>query len=370
MTKKRTGINTLAYMGVEATSPPNSIVADVDPTSEDVAGFDLGSFWITRKSRNVWVMVSKAAGEATWGKLYPDAGGAISFPCDLGTATQVGGVLDVKGDGTSVSTSGAGSQVTIGLSTNVTIAGTLTLSVLGAGIVYSAATGLLSAKNSVNNGEVLISSSTGEPAWSTLAAGANIGIYEAANAIGIEVTGIIPIARGGTNVNNMLNTFGINYFDGTSIATTAVGTATHVLTSNGAGVAPTFQGPSTGYIWTNVTGATQTMVASHGYIAGGILGHVDFTFPTAASSSYGDVIAISGGAATTWKATGPGNTLIYFQSDTAESSISLGTTGYIESNHQFDSVEFVCVVKGTVPSGEYAGWNVRNAVGNLTLTTV
>jgi hypothetical protein len=55
-------------MGVEATAPPDSVVADVDPTSEDVAGFDLGSFWITRKSRNVWVMVSKDAGEAVWGK--------------------------------------------------------------------------------------------------------------------------------------------------------------------------------------------------------------------------------------------------------------------------------------------------------------
>ena len=50
-----------------------------------------------------------------------------------------------------------------------------------------------------------------------------------------------PIIEGGTNASSMANTYGVNYFDGTSIVTTAVGTATHVLTSNGPGVAPTFQ---------------------------------------------------------------------------------------------------------------------------------
>jgi hypothetical protein len=248
--------------------------------------------------------------------------------------------------------------------------GTFTLSALGEGIVYSAATGLFSAKDTVNNGEVLISSAVGEPTWSTITAGANIGVYEGANSISIEVAGIIPIARGGTNSNAMVNAYGVNYFDGASLATTTVGTATHVLTSNGAGVAPTFQSPSTGYIWVNVIGAAQTMVASHGYIAGNIGAHVDFTFPTAASSSIGDVIAISGGVAFSWRATGPGNTLINFQSETAESSITLGTTGYIESNHQFDSVEFICTARETVPTGEWARWNVRTAVGNLTLATV
>ena len=56
-----------------------------------------------------------------------------------------------------------------------------------------------------------------------------------------DVTGALPIINGGTNANAMVNTYGVNYFDGTSIVTTAVGTATHVLTSNGAGAAPTFQ---------------------------------------------------------------------------------------------------------------------------------
>ncbi len=55
----------------------------------------------------------------------------------------------------------------------------------------------------------------------------------------------LPITEGGTNATSMTNTDGVVYYDGTSLVTTAVGTSTYVLTSNGTGVAPTFQ-PSSG----------------------------------------------------------------------------------------------------------------------------
>jgi len=51
----------------------------------------------------------------------------------------------------------------------------------------------------------------------------------------------IEIAKGGTNASSMTNTDGVVYYDGTRLVTTAVGSATQVLTSNGAGLAPTFQ---------------------------------------------------------------------------------------------------------------------------------
>jgi len=51
----------------------------------------------------------------------------------------------------------------------------------------------------------------------------------------------IIISHGGTNAITMATTYGVNYFDGTSIVTTAVGNAGEVLTSGGIGVAPTFQ---------------------------------------------------------------------------------------------------------------------------------
>jgi len=56
----------------------------------------------------------------------------------------------------------------------------------------------------------------------------------------------IEISKGGTNATSMTTTDGVVYYDGTSLVTTAVGTATHVLTSNGAGSAPTFQAAAGG----------------------------------------------------------------------------------------------------------------------------
>lgn len=59
------------------------------------------------------------------------------------------------------------------------------------------------------------------------------------NAIGSNMP--IEIACGGTNNSTMANTNGMVYFDGIRLNTTAVGSATQVLTSNGTGNAPTFQ---------------------------------------------------------------------------------------------------------------------------------
>jgi len=54
-------------------------------------------------------------------------------------------------------------------------------------------------------------------------------------------TSPLPIEEGGTNAVTMGTTDGVVYYDGTSLVTTSAGTANQVLTSNGAGVAPTYQ---------------------------------------------------------------------------------------------------------------------------------
>lgn len=85
---------------------------------------------------------------------------------------------------------------------------------------------------------------------------------------GLNVTGTtvlntpLGISSGGTNASSMTNTYGVNYFDGTSIVTTAVGTATHVLTSNGPGVAPTFQAVAAGGATTFNTDSGAATVAA------------------------------------------------------------------------------------------------------------
>lgn len=56
-----------------------------------------------------------------------------------------------------------------------------------------------------------------------------------------SITYPIPIASGGTNNTAALNNYGVAYYDSSKITTTAVGSSGQVLTSNGAGNAPTFQ---------------------------------------------------------------------------------------------------------------------------------
>lgn len=51
----------------------------------------------------------------------------------------------------------------------------------------------------------------------------------------------LTIALGGTNATTMATIDGTVYYDGTRLVTTATGTSGQVLTSNGAGLAPTYQ---------------------------------------------------------------------------------------------------------------------------------
>lgn len=60
------------------------------------------------------------------------------------------------------------------------------------------------------------------------------------------LTGTLAIANGGTNATSMATTDGVVYYDGTRLVTTSAGTAGQVLTSNGAGVAPTYQAAAGG----------------------------------------------------------------------------------------------------------------------------
>lgn len=85
-----------------------------------------------------------------------------------------------------------------------------------------------------------------------------------------------PIIEGGTNATSMTTTDGVVYYDGTRLVTTAVGTATNVLTSNGAGLAPTFQSAGGGGGITtintdsgSVTGATVSLFAQGSSVSAG-----------------------------------------------------------------------------------------------------
>ncbi len=46
MSKRLTGLNPLAYMGVEPQMPPNMYMSPNAPTPTDVQNFNVGDFWV------------------------------------------------------------------------------------------------------------------------------------------------------------------------------------------------------------------------------------------------------------------------------------------------------------------------------------
>jgi len=108
-----TGANPLAYMGVNAGSPPNIKEYDRAPKTTDNKGYIIGDLWLDTNAspQNLWILVSLVLGVATWLDLGLGAA-AESFPTDAGTAIPVAGVLNIL-SGTGTLTSGAGNTVTV-----------------------------------------------------------------------------------------------------------------------------------------------------------------------------------------------------------------------------------------------------------------
>ena len=97
------------------------------------------------------------------------------------------------------------------------------------GVAYFDGTGLNTVTTSTSVSRFLSNSGTGNsPAWAQVD-------------LATGVTGTLPIANGGTNTTSFTNTDGVVYYDGTSLNNIATGSSGQVLTSSGAGYAPSFQ---------------------------------------------------------------------------------------------------------------------------------
>jgi hypothetical protein len=152
----------------------------------------------------------------------------------------------------------------------------------------------------------------------------------------------------------MATTDGVVYYDGTRLVTTAVGTATQVLTSNGAGVAPTFQAASSGGMtWTDVTGATQALAVNNGYIMNRAT-LITATLP--ATAAEGSIIALVGKGAGGWLIAQNSGQTIHF----GTLNTTTGATGTLASSAQYDCVEIICTTANT-------DFVVRSSIGNLTV---
>jgi len=132
---------------------PVPVIAKRAPTTRDMA--ELGTCWVDKSGEDVYFLVNVAANSATW----INSGG------------------------------GGGSFNTLDVTTTATIGTTLTLSSLTAGTMRTSAAGVVSTLADGADGEVLIGTTGGAPAWATLTAGGGITITEAAGTITITNPG-------------------------------------------------------------------------------------------------------------------------------------------------------------------------------------
>ncbi len=167
------------------------------------------------------------------------------------------------------------------------------------GVLTTGTTGIPVITAIATNGQLIIGSTAGAPAAATLSAGTGITITNASNSITISAS-------------------------------------------------------SSGFSWTDVTGATQIIAAENGYItdrAGG----VTYTLP--ASGSLGDTFKIVGkaGLATI-------TPLALQQLLIGSASGTVGVTGTAVSTNAGDCITFVCTT-----SGASTVWRAESFVGNWTL---
>jgi hypothetical protein len=225
---------------------------------------------------------------------------------------------------------------------------------------YAAGVGSLN----VNGGANELTLSTGSVAIPSLAAG---GIVRATAVTGAlttsglvdltsEVTGVLPIANGGTNSNTALSGSSIMVSNGTQIVQGATGTANQVLHGNltWGGVAPADMN----------AGAANTFLTTNG---GGTVGWTGLNIDglTITGNGVSTAVTLNTANANTWTATqslpsslGQGNNLI--------GAINAGTTGTINANMIANGLTDAQVVNGLTIDG---GTINNTPIGAVTAST-
>lgn len=162
--KKLSGLHPLAYKGVAASNPPNFVIYDYSPTSNDYKNFSIGCIWLNYLTEEIYMFTTISGSTATWVELYPASGeGAQFFDTDSGRATSSFGVLRVIG-GDDITTFGSYNILTITLEDNITV-DSLALPSLSDGVVVVNSSGQLTTSDG-SAGQVLIAADDPLlPAW-------------------------------------------------------------------------------------------------------------------------------------------------------------------------------------------------------------
>lgn len=184
-------------------------------------------------------------------------------------------------------------------------------------ILYSSANDVISEIPTANSA-ILVTDSSGTPGFT----GSMID-----GQVLIGSTGATPVLAKLTQGSNIT-------------ITNAPGSIT-ISSSGGAGLA-----------WTEITGTSQTISANNGYVSSNA-SLVTLTLP--ATAGFGTVISVQGKGAGGWKiAQNAGQQIHFGNVDTTS-----GTSGYLASTNQYDSVQLLCITANT----DWAVISAQGAIG-------
>jgi len=266
MGKRLSGLNPLAYQGVEPLSPPQSLLVNRAPTIND-RNYVIGTFWNVKNTQQTYILINLDGGRATWVPLGGGGFGANDFVTNSGTATQVGGVLNIFG-GISALTSGSANTITI-TDTNtladdfianfghaVPVSGVL--NILGGNQFTTAAAGNVVAVSLDNgaNGQILVAGGT-NPTWENITStGGTVTITNGPNSINLETSGSTGSQVYHTDSGDAIPAMGIlNVIGGSNINTTGATNVLHTILNNNVTISGSW---TTGTTVTAGTGLTVT----------------------------------------------------------------------------------------------------------------
>lgn len=394
MAQRLTGLNPLAYTGVEARTPPNTYLSPTSPTTSDAKNVYLGDMWINTTTQHIYVLTSVAGGIANWMVIIGGGGAAVNFNTDAGMATESGGTVNIFGDGVAINTVGSGNTITISMDTNVTLTnltvtgnfdslGTAAITKLELqsnpnGILVTDNAGNVTATNGTN-GQLLIGGGTA-PAWGNITStGGSLTITNGANTINIEAPTATGTTTFHTNSGTATQAAGAITIDGdgNTITTTGSGSTVTAALTNGTNGQLLIGGGSHAS-WANLTSTGATVTITNGAnsinleaTGGGSSGASTFITDSGnALESLGDItfagghnISTSGaGQTVTLNLSGTTNHALQVGNSTGSlTSLGVATNGQIPIGSTGSSPVLATITAGS-------GVNIVNGAGSITIS--